>query len=163
MQSIVIIYFFYGLAFFSMGLLVAMEGGRSADQRVRKMLRPLAGFGFVPAIHSVAQGNVHLQPALARWLLEDHQRLSNHNGSLLPTQMGEQSHAGAGLDMLSNRERQVLELVTQGHNNQDIGARLDLSYKTIARHRERIMKKLNLHSRAELVKFAIRTRLITSE
>ena len=51
MQSIVIIYFFYGLAFFSMGLLVTMEGGRSADERVRKALRPLAGFGFVHATH----------------------------------------------------------------------------------------------------------------
>ncbi len=49
--SIVIIYFLYGLAFFSMGLLVAMEGGRSSDMRVRKALRPLAGFGFVHAVH----------------------------------------------------------------------------------------------------------------
>ena len=49
--SIVIIYFLYGLAFFSMGLLVAMEGGRSSDSRVRKALRPLAGFGFVHAVH----------------------------------------------------------------------------------------------------------------
>ncbi len=51
MQSIVIIYFFYGLAFFSMGLLVSMEGGRSSDERLRKALRPLAGFGFVHATH----------------------------------------------------------------------------------------------------------------
>jgi signal transduction histidine kinase len=49
--SIVIISFFYGLTFFSMGLLVAMEGGRSSDSRVRKALRPLAGFGFVHAVH----------------------------------------------------------------------------------------------------------------
>ena len=50
-ESIVIIYFFYGLAFFSMGLLVAMEGGRSSDERVRKALRPLAVFGLVHAAH----------------------------------------------------------------------------------------------------------------
>jgi signal transduction histidine kinase len=50
-QSIIIIYFFYGLAFFSMGLLVAMEGGRSSEERVRKALRPLAGFGLVHAAH----------------------------------------------------------------------------------------------------------------
>jgi signal transduction histidine kinase len=50
-ESIIIIYFFYGLAFFSMGLLVAMEGGRSSDDRVRKALRPLAGFGLVHAAH----------------------------------------------------------------------------------------------------------------
>jgi signal transduction histidine kinase len=49
--NIIVIYFFYGLAFFSMGLLVAMEGGRSSDERVRKALRPLAGFGLVHAAH----------------------------------------------------------------------------------------------------------------
>ena len=48
---IVLVYFFYGLAFFSMGLLVALEGGRSSDIRLRKALRPLAGFGIVHAIH----------------------------------------------------------------------------------------------------------------
>lgn len=47
----VVIYFFYGLAFFSMGLLVAMEGGRSTDARLRMALRPLAGFGLVHAAH----------------------------------------------------------------------------------------------------------------
>ncbi|MBI2334146.1 MAG: sensor histidine kinase [Chloroflexi bacterium] len=49
--SFTIIYFFYGLAFFSMGLLVAMEGGRSTDARLRMALRPLAGFGIVHAGH----------------------------------------------------------------------------------------------------------------
>jgi len=49
--SIAVIYFLYGLAFFSMGLLVALEGGRSSDLRLRRALRPLAGFGIVHAIH----------------------------------------------------------------------------------------------------------------
>lgn len=49
--SVPVIYFFYGLAFFSMGLLVAMEGGRSTDARLRMALRPLAGFGLVHAAH----------------------------------------------------------------------------------------------------------------
>ncbi len=49
--SLIVIYFFYGLAFFSMGLLVAMEGGRSTDARLRMALRPLAGFGLVHAAH----------------------------------------------------------------------------------------------------------------
>lgn len=48
---LVLIYFFYGLAFFSMGLLVVMEGGRSTDPRLRMALRPLAGFGLVHAVH----------------------------------------------------------------------------------------------------------------
>lgn len=49
--SFIVIYFFYGIAFFSMGLLVAMEGGRSTDARLRMALRPLAGFGLVHAVH----------------------------------------------------------------------------------------------------------------
>jgi signal transduction histidine kinase len=49
--SVITIYFFYGLAFFSMGLLVALEGGRSSELRVRRALRPLAGFGLVHAAH----------------------------------------------------------------------------------------------------------------
>ena len=47
----IFIYFFYGLAFFSMGLMVAIEGGRSTDARLRMALRPLAAFGIVHAIH----------------------------------------------------------------------------------------------------------------
>lgn len=50
-SPLLVIYFFYGLAFFSMGLLVAMEGGRSTDARLRMALRPLAGFGLVHAAH----------------------------------------------------------------------------------------------------------------
>ena len=57
----------------------------------------------------------------------------------------------------------MLELVAQGESNVEIGRQLGLSPKTIARHRERIMKRLNMHSRTELVKFAIRTRLISLE
>ncbi|MEW6406627.1 MAG: histidine kinase dimerization/phosphoacceptor domain-containing protein, partial [Chloroflexota bacterium] len=48
---LIVIYFFYGLAFFSMGLMVAIEGGRSTDARLRMALRPLAGFGVVHAVH----------------------------------------------------------------------------------------------------------------
>lgn len=110
---------------------------------------------LIEAIHSVAAGNVYLQPALARWLLEDYQRLAG-----TPALPASNDESPIGLDALSARERQVLELVGEGLNNQEIGERLNLSPKTIARHRERIMNKLNLHSRTELVKFAIRTGLI---
>lgn len=65
------IYFFYGLAFFSMGLLVAMEGGRSTDARLRMALRPLAGFGLVHAVHEwiemfelIAGFDPHTEPTL---------------------------------------------------------------------------------------------------
>lgn len=118
---------------------------------------------LVAAIQSVAAGNVYLQPALARWLLDDYQRLARQTGTQARSRGKEKTDGVVSLDILSGRERQVLELVGQGLNNDQIGTRLDLSPKTIGRHRERIMKKLNMHSRTELVKFAIRTGLISLE
>jgi two-component system response regulator NreC len=115
---------------------------------------------LVEAIHTIAAGNVYLQPALARWLLEDYQRLTRQTISAPPIPTEAASGNIIGLEVLSLRERQVLEMIAQGNNNQEIGNRLALSHKTIARHRERIMKKLNMHSCTELVKFAIRTGLV---
>jgi two-component system response regulator NreC len=120
-----------------------------------------AGDDLIAAIHAIYVGNVFLQPALARWLLEDYQRLAGQSSGTQPSVPREAGEANViGLDVLSLRERQVLELVAHGLNNQQIGQQLALSPKTIARHRERIMHKLNMHSRTELVKFAIRTGLI---
>lgn len=118
---------------------------------------------LVAGIRAVAAGNVYLQPALARWLLEDYQRLARQVGIQPRRHTEEAGEDVVSLDTLSARERQVLELVAQGLNNQQIGERLHLSHKTVARHRERIMGKLNMHSRTELVKFAIRTGLIALE
>ena len=118
---------------------------------------------LVAAIQAVAAGHVYLQPALARWLLEDYQQLAKQVVSSAPNEGNAKDKDAVDLDTLSQRERQVLELVGEGLNNHDIGRQLELSPKTIARHRERIMKKLNMHSRTELVKFAIRTGLISLE
>lgn len=114
---------------------------------------------LVAAIHSVAGGNVYLQPALARWLLEDYRRLLARTPSDSILQANEQQREN-DLAVLSQRERQVLEAVAQGLSNPLIGEQLGISPKTVARHRERIMNKLHLHSSTELVKFAIRTGLI---
>ena len=111
---------------------------------------------LVMAIDAVSKGHVYLQPAMARWLLEDYQRLNDGLEEERPEVLDH-----ADLNILTKRERQVLELVGEGHNNNFIGKELGLSPKTIGRHRERIMKKLNMHSRTELVKFAIRTGLIS--
>jgi two-component system response regulator NreC len=113
---------------------------------------------LVAAVHAVAKGNVYLQPTLARWLLDDYRRLLLQVPAR-PEKSG-QADAGKSLAVLSKRELQVLEMVAQGHTNIQIGEKLDISPKTVARHRERIMKKLDLHSSTELVKFAIRTGLI---
>jgi two-component system response regulator NreC len=120
-----------------------------------------AGDDLIAAIHAISVGNVYLQPALASWLLEDYQRLVRQSSATQPAgPAGVEEANMIGLDVLSQRERQVLELVAHGLNNQGIGQQLALSPKTIARHRERIMHKLNMHSRTELVKFAIRTGLV---
>lgn len=115
---------------------------------------------LVAAIHSVAAGNVYLQPALARWLLEDYQRLVSQANSEEQNSATEPGTDNA-LQDLSQREIQVLELVAEGRTNTVIGDELGISHKTVARHRERIMHKLNLHSCAELTRFAIRTGLIS--
>ena len=115
---------------------------------------------LVAAIHSVAAGNVYLQPALARWLLEDYQRLVSHASSEEQNTATEPG-TDIALQGLSRREIQVLELVAEGCTNTVIGDELGISHKTVARHRERIMHKLNLHSCAELTRFAIRTGLIS--
>ncbi len=114
---------------------------------------------LVAAILSVAEGHVYLQPVLARWLLDDYHRL-------LTTTPGEphtaqrEKQTDKDLEVLTQRERQVLEAVAQGMTSPQIGELLGISPKTVARHRERIMNKLNLHSAADLVKYAIRTGLI---
>jgi len=118
---------------------------------------------LISAIQAVAAGHVYLQPALARWLLEDYQQLAKKVLPLSQSESDEKDKDAVDLDILSQRERQVLEQVGEGFNNHDIGKKLGLSPKTIARHRERIMKKLNMHSRTELVKFAIKTGLISLE
>lgn len=115
---------------------------------------------LVAAIRTIAAGQIYLQPALARWLLEDYQRLIKQAGGISLMEVDQGKEEVVGLEILSLRERQVLELVASGINNQKIGALLKLSPKTIARHRERIMNKLNLHSRTGLVKFAIKTGLV---
>lgn len=69
-------------------------------------------------------------------------------------------HAGAGRETLSNRERQVLSLVVQGLNNREIGARLGVSAKTIDNHRTNLMRKIDVHSVAELLAYAIREGLL---
>jgi len=121
--------------------------------------KQVAAEELVTAIRCVALGNVYLQPALARWLLEDYRRLLTQTPPGTH-HLGEQKEGERGLDVLSKRELQVLEAVAEGNTNNEIGEQLGISPKTVARHRERIMHKLNLHSSTELVKFAIRTGLI---
>lgn len=122
------------------------------------LTKSAASSELVQAIRTVAQGQTYLQPALARWLLEDYQRITGQND-----QNSDDDTVPIGINVLSNREREVLEMVANGLNSPEIGSQLGLSPKTISRHRERIMAKLNMHSRTELVKFAIRSGLVKAD
>lgn len=119
---------------------------------------------LVSAIRAVSSGSVYLQPVLARWLLDDYRRLIENRAEGSADTESTQSkgdQAAQDLDRLSPRELEVLELVAEGLTTPQIAQELDLSPKTISRHRERIMNKLNLHSATALVKFAIQTGLVS--
>jgi two-component system, NarL family, response regulator NreC len=121
-----------------------------------KMLEAGAS-GYVPkraapeelltAIRAAAMGQVYLYPSLAKLLVRDF--LDGGRA------MGEQPPSD-----LTDREEEVLTYLAEGASNEEIAASLVISPKTVARHRENIMRKLNLHSRAELVRYAIRKGII---
>jgi two-component system response regulator NreC len=103
---------------------------------------------LLTAIRAAATGQVYLYPSLAKLLVQDF--LS-----------GGRPVSGEHLESeLTDREDEVLAYLAEGANNDEIAKALVISPKTVARHRENIMRKLNLHSRAELVRYAIRKGII---
>lgn len=128
------------------------------DQYFFEMLSAGAS-GYVPkraapneligAIHAVSGGGMFLFPSVARVLVNEY------------LQRRDAPSAGArGFEELTEREREVLALIAEGHSNQEIADALVISIKTVNRHRENIMAKLNLHNRVELVRYAIEKGLI---
>ncbi len=109
---------------------------------------------LISAIHAVQGGGVFLFPSVARSLVQDFLQRSTHAGAERP---------GHSFDALTEREREVLTLIAQGRSNQEIADQLVISIKTVNRHRENIMAKLNLHSRVELVRYALEKGLIVIE
>jgi two-component system response regulator NreC len=103
---------------------------------------------LLTAIKVTAQGEVYLYPSLAKLLVKDYL-----TQSMLPKNQ-------ATLNGLTPRENEVLTLLADGASNAEIAEQLSISPKTVARHRENIMGKLNLHTRTELVKYAIRKGII---
>jgi two-component system, NarL family, response regulator NreC len=103
------------------------------------ILKESADVELLAAVRAVSEGNSYLSPEVAGAVLKDYRR-----------------QAMNPLDLLSPREREILQLVAEGMTNKDIAARLSLSVYTIDGHRTRIMEKLGLHSVGELVRFSIR-------
>ena len=104
---------------------------------------------LVAAIRVVAEGNVFLYSSLARFLMKD-----------IAEQKLTATSEAAGL---TAREIEVLTLIAEGSTSREIAEDLVISVKTVERHRENIMRKLDIHSRVELVKYAIRRGLIQPE
>jgi len=102
---------------------------------------------LLTAIRAAATGQVYLYPSLAKLLVRDF--LSGGQPPSSETQSD-----------LTDREQEVLTYLAEGANNEEIATSLVISPKTVARHRENIMRKLNLHSRSELVRYAIRKGII---
>lgn len=101
---------------------------------------------LIRAIRAAAANEVYLYPSLAKLLVRDYLR--------------QDAFAKPALDELTEREREVLAHLAEGQTNEEIAEILVISPSTVARHRENIMRKLNLHSRAELVRYAIRRGII---
>ncbi len=101
------------------------------------------------AIHTVAEGNVFLDPGIAKDLVSDY---------LTRVQDGREQDS---YDGLTEREREILTCIAEDTTNMAIANALNISVNTVERHRENIMRKLNLHTRTELVKYALRKGLIS--
>ena len=103
---------------------------------------------LLTAIREAAAGEVYLFPSMAKLLVKDYLSLDRS-----PEQ-------NESLDGITEREQEVLTWLAEGASNDQIAITLNISPKTVARHRENIMRKLNLHSRTELVRYAIRKGII---
>ena len=105
---------------------------------------------LVLALRAVAAGSPFLSPDISQILIGDYLRRAETR-----------EDTEEALDILTPRERQVLQLITKGFNNRQIAEKLQISIKTVETHRGNMMRKLDVHDRAGLVKFAIDSGLVT--
>ena len=98
---------------------------------------------LVNAVRAVAKGEGYLSPGVSDAVLSDYRK-----------------HVTDPLDLLTSREREVLQMIAEGKTNKEIASALNLSVYTVDAHRGKIMEKLNLHSIGEMVRFAVRNGLI---
>jgi DNA-binding NarL/FixJ family response regulator len=104
------------------------------------------GSELVSAIRAVYAGDTFLYPSAATALVEEYRQ---------------KAETGEPYDQLTAREREILKLVAEGHSSREIAEMLFISLKTVLGHRSKIMEKLDLHNRAELVKYAVRKGLVS--
>lgn len=112
------------------------------------LLKDTADVDLQRAVQVVAQGKPFFSPAIANTLLEDYMRQLQQRG------------LQDSYDLLTDREKEILQLLAEGKSNKDVATLLNLSTYTVETHRTHIMQKLNLHSSAEIVLYAVRKKII---
>jgi DNA-binding NarL/FixJ family response regulator len=113
------------------------------------VLKKSAGSELANAIRAVHRGGLVLDPEVARAAMEE--------------ATGPKGAEGDPYEALTDREKQVLKLVAEGKSNKEVAEVLAISVKTAMSHRERVMEKLHLHNRTELVRYAIKAGVIRVE
>jgi DNA-binding NarL/FixJ family response regulator len=112
------------------------------------LLKDTAENDVLAAVRAVLQGRSYFSPAIARTLLEDYVRFLRQRG------------LQDSYDLLTEREKEVLQLLAEGRSNKEVANVLGVGLSTIETHRMNLMQKLNLHSTAEIVLYAVRKRII---
>jgi DNA-binding NarL/FixJ family response regulator len=134
---------------------LSMHGDESYVLRALKagarayLLKDSAEYDLIQAVKAVSEGKAFFSPAISKMLVEDYMRQMQERGV-------EDSY-----ELLTTREREVLQLLAEGKSNKDVAALLNLSLYTVETHRSNIFQKLNLHSGAELILYAIRKGVIS--
>jgi two-component system, NarL family, response regulator NreC len=113
------------------------------------LLKDSAENDLINAVKAVREGKAFFSPAISKMLVEDYM-----------WQM-QQRAVEDSYDLLTTRERELLQLFAEGKNNKDVANMLNLSLYTVETHRSNILKKLNLHSTAELILYAVRKGVIS--
>jgi DNA-binding NarL/FixJ family response regulator len=112
------------------------------------LLKDSADVDLVQAVSAVSMGKSFFSPAVARLMLDDYVRTLADKG------------ASDRYETLSEREREIFQLIAEGKANKEIAVLLMISPSTVETHRARIMEKLDLHSAAEIVLYAVRRGVI---
>jgi two-component system, NarL family, response regulator NreC len=134
---------------------LSMHGDESYVLRALKagarayLLKDSAEYDLIQAVKAVSEGKAFFSPAISKMLVEDYMRQMQERG------------VEDSFELLTTREREVLQLLAEGKNNKDVAALLNLSLYTVETHRSNIFQKLNLHSQAELILYAIRKGVIS--
>lgn len=112
------------------------------------LLKGSADADMANAVRSAVQGKCFFSPSIAQMLAEDY------------TRQIQQKRLQDSYDLLTDREKEILQLLAEGKSNKEVAATLELSPYTVETHRTHIMQKLNLHNTAEIVLYAVRKKII---